>query len=118
MGGRPCSASAWVTRSSGSRGRPHVQAQFGHVEAISPCEPPGRAGELSSHNHGFAVAPDSRRPAVIPRESTQDECLEGLAAPDLWASPSSTTPRQRPVPTSAAWFDAFIAAMADFRDRE
>jgi carbamoyl-phosphate synthase small subunit len=85
--------------------------KFGHRGGNQPVQViESGAVEISSHNHGFAVAADSLPPGVIMTHvNLNDNCCEGLAAPELAAFSVQYHPESSPGPhDSAALFDRFV----------
>ncbi|MCA9715679.1 MAG: glutamine-hydrolyzing carbamoyl-phosphate synthase small subunit [Myxococcales bacterium] len=86
---------------------------FGHHGINQPVRPPaGGRVEISSHNHGFALAAESLAGAAVTRVNLNDRCVEGVAAPQLRAFGVQYHPEAAPGPhDSAPLFDEFIEAM-------
>jgi len=88
--------------------------KFGHRGGNHPVRDAatGRV-EISAHNHGFAVDPDTL-PATVraTHVSLNDGCCEGLAVPDLRAFSVQYHPESSPGPhDSGHHFDRFVALM-------
>jgi carbamoyl-phosphate synthase small subunit len=88
--------------------------RFGHHGANQPVRnaDTGRT-EISSHNHGFAVAADALPAGVeVTHVNLNDGCVEGLRARDLRAFGVQYHPEAAPGPHDAAYlFDQFVALM-------
>ena len=88
--------------------------RFGHHGGNQPVrfEDSGRV-EISSHNHGFAVDPQSLPAGVeVTHVNLNDGCCEGLRARDLRAFSVQYHPEAAPGPHDAAYlFDEFVAMM-------
>lgn len=69
--------------------------------------------EITTHNHGFAIRPDSLpRDVKITHINLNDQCAEGLQAPERRAFSVQFHPEAAPGPHDAlALFDDFIAMM-------
>jgi carbamoyl-phosphate synthase small subunit len=87
--------------------------KFGHRGANQPVQHcPSHGVAISSHNHGFALAPDLGEGVVITHVNLNDGCVEGLAAPALRAFSVQYHPEAAPGPHDASdLFDAFVRAM-------
>jgi carbamoyl-phosphate synthase small subunit len=87
---------------------------FGHRGGNQPVRfsDTGRV-EISSHNHGFAVAADSLPPSVeVTHVNLNDNCCEGLRAPDLRAFSVQYHPEAAPGPHDARYlFGQFVELM-------
>ncbi len=89
--------------------------KFGHRGGNQPVrEAASGAVQISSHNHGFAVAADSLPAGVLVSHSNlNDGCCEGLEAPAYRAFSVQYHPESSPGPhDSAALFDRFVEMMA------
>ena len=86
--------------------------RFGHHGANQPVKAFGKV-EISSHNHGFAVAADSLPVgAGVTHVNLNDQCVEGLEAPALKAFSVQYHPEAAPGPHDAAYlFDRFVQLM-------
>jgi len=88
--------------------------KFGHRGGNQPVKhlPSGRV-EISSHNHGFAVAPEGLPPEVeITHVNLNDGCVEGLRVPSLRAFSVQYHPEAAPGPhDSYGLFDQFVEMM-------
>ena len=86
--------------------------RFGHHGANQPVKAFGRV-EISSHNHGFAVAADSLPVGSgVTHVNLNDQCVEGLEAPALKAFSVQYHPEAAPGPHDAAYlFDRFVQLM-------
>ena len=86
--------------------------RFGHHGANQPVKAFGKV-EISSHNHGFAVAADSLPVgSVVTHVNLNDQCVEGLEARDLKAFGVQYHPEAAPGPHDAAYlFDRFVELM-------
>lgn len=86
--------------------------RFGHHGANQPVKAFGKV-EISSHNHGFAVAADSLPAGVgVTHVNLNDQCVEGLEAPALKAFSVQYHPEAAPGPHDAAYlFDRFVQLM-------
>lgn len=86
--------------------------RFGHHGANQPVKAFGKV-EISSHNHGFAVAADSLPTgSVVTHVNLNDQCVEGLEARDLKAFSVQYHPEAAPGPHDAAYlFDRFVELM-------
>jgi carbamoyl-phosphate synthase small subunit len=90
--------------------------KFGHRGGNQPVqEIESGAVQISSHNHGFAVAADTLPPGVtVTHVNLNDNCCEGLAAPDQAAFSVQYHPESSPGPhDSAELFDRFLVMMTD-----
>jgi carbamoyl-phosphate synthase small subunit len=90
--------------------------KFGHRGGNQPVQVVENAAvQISSHNHGFAVAADTLPPGVtITHINLNDNCCEGLAAPKQGAFSVQYHPESSPGPhDSAELFDRFIILMDD-----
>ncbi|MBC8162599.1 MAG: glutamine-hydrolyzing carbamoyl-phosphate synthase small subunit [Roseiflexaceae bacterium] len=88
--------------------------RFGHHGGNQPVQfGDSRRVEISSHNHGFAVAAASLPPSVeITHLNLNDNCVEGLRARDLRAFSVQYHPEAAPGPHDASYlFDQFVALM-------
>ncbi|MFN3705055.1 MAG: glutamine-hydrolyzing carbamoyl-phosphate synthase small subunit [Thermoflexales bacterium] len=85
--------------------------KFGHRGVNQPVRSEGRV-EISSHNHGFAVAVESLPPEVqVTHVNLNDGCVEGLAVPSLRAFSVQYHPEASPGPHDSTYlFEAFIRA--------
>lgn len=87
---------------------------FGHRGGNQPVRfsDTGRV-EISSHNHGFAVAADSLPPGVeVTHTNLNDNCCEGLRARDLRAFSVQYHPEAAPGPHDARYlFGQFVDLM-------
>ncbi|MFO7169751.1 MAG: glutamine-hydrolyzing carbamoyl-phosphate synthase small subunit [Chloroflexota bacterium] len=87
---------------------------FGHRGGNQPVRfsDTGRV-EISSHNHGFAVAADSLPPDVeVTHVNLNDNCCEGLRAPDRLAFSVQYHPEAAPGPHDARYlFGQFVELM-------
>ncbi len=90
--------------------------KFGHRGGNQPVRAGGQV-EISSHNHGFAVAADSLPPeAQVTHVNLNDGCVEGLAVPALRAFSVQYHPEASPGPhDSNHLFEAFIRAVREHR---
>lgn len=86
--------------------------RFGHHGANQPVKAFGKV-EISSHNHGFAVAADSLPVGSgVTHINLNDQCVEGLEAPALKAFSVQYHPEAAPGPHDAAYlFDRFVQLM-------
>jgi carbamoyl-phosphate synthase small subunit len=88
--------------------------RFGHHGGNQPVRnaDTGRT-EISSHNHGFAVAAEALPAGVeVTHVNLNDGCVEGLRARDLRAFGIQYHPEAAPGPHDAAYlFDQFIGLM-------
>jgi carbamoyl-phosphate synthase small subunit len=88
--------------------------KFGHRGGNQPVMhlPTGRV-EISSHNHGFAVDADSLPAGVqVTHLNLNDQCVEGLSAPELRAFSVQYHPEAAPGPHDSLYlFDDFIRLM-------
>jgi carbamoyl-phosphate synthase small subunit len=88
--------------------------RFGHHGGNQPVRngDTGRV-EISSHNHGFAVQAESLPQSVeVTHVNLNDDCVEGLRAPDLRAFSVQYHPEAGPGPHDAAYlFDEFVGMM-------
>jgi carbamoyl-phosphate synthase small subunit len=88
--------------------------KFGHRGSNQPVQfkPTGQV-EISSHNHGFAVAADSLPPGVeITHVNLNDNCVEGLRASRLKAYSVQYHPEAAPGPHDARYlFEQFVTLM-------
>jgi len=73
---------------------------FGHRGANQPVRhPDGGRVEISSHNHGFAIDPETLLPSVrVTRVNLSDGCIEGLSADDRQAASVQYHPESAPGP--------------------
>jgi carbamoyl-phosphate synthase small subunit len=89
---------------------------FGHRGGNQPVRfaDTGRV-EISSHNHGFAVAADSLPPEIeVTHVNLNDNCVEGLRAPELRAFGVQYHPEAAPGPHDARYlFGQFIDLMRE-----
>jgi carbamoyl-phosphate synthase small subunit len=88
--------------------------KFGHRGGNQPVQvTESGAVQISSHNHGFAVAGDTLPPGVtVTHVNLNDNCCEGLAAPDHAAFSVQYHPESSPGPhDSAELFDRFVLLM-------
>jgi len=88
--------------------------RFGHHGGNQPVRfsDTGRV-EISSHNHGFAVDPESLPSGVeVTHTNLNDGCCEGLRARDQRAFSVQYHPEAAPGPHDASYlFDQFVALM-------
>jgi len=88
--------------------------KFGHRGGNQPVMhlPTGRV-EISSHNHGFAVDADSLPNGVeVTHLNLNDQCVEGLRAPNLRAFSVQYHPEAAPGPHDSLYlFDDFLTLM-------
>jgi carbamoyl-phosphate synthase small subunit len=88
--------------------------RFGHHGGNQPVRfaDTGRV-EISSHNHGFAVDPNSLPDGVeVTHTNLNDGCCEGLRASDMRAFSVQYHPEAAPGPHDAAYlFDQFVEMM-------
>lgn len=92
--------------------------RFGHHGGNQPVQfADTRQVEISSHNHGFAVAADSLPEHVeVTHINLNDNCVEGLRAQGLQAFSVQYHPEAAPGPHDAGYlFDQFIDLMANRR---
>lgn len=92
--------------------------RFGHHGGNQPVRFSDTARvEISSHNHGFAVAADSLPEGVeVTHSNLNDGCVEGLRVRDLRAFSVQYHPEAAPGPHDAAYlFDQFVALMEGSR---
>lgn len=90
--------------------------KFGHRGGNQPVQVTEHGGvQISSHNHGFAVAADSLPSGVtVTHVNLNDNCCEGLAAPDKRAYSVQYHPESSPGPhDSDELFDKFIQMMEE-----
>jgi carbamoyl-phosphate synthase small subunit len=90
--------------------------KFGHRGGNQPVQViESGAVQISSHNHGFAVAADTLPPGVVMTHvNLNDNCCEGLAATDGGAFSVQYHPESSPGPhDSAELFDRFLVMMND-----
>ncbi len=90
--------------------------KFGHRGGNQPVQvAENRAVEISSHNHGFAVDPDTLPPeATVTHVNLNDRCCEGLAAPALGAFSVQYHPESSPGPhDSDTLFARFVTTMTE-----
>lgn len=90
--------------------------RFGHHGGNQPVSfSDNQRVEISSHNHGFAVAADSLPENIeVTHTNLNDNCVEGLRARDLRAFSVQYHPEAAPGPHDAAYlFDQFITLMKD-----
>ena len=88
--------------------------RFGHHGGNQPVSfSDTRRVEISSHNHGFAVAADSLPADVeVTHLNLNDNCVEGLRATEQQAFSVQYHPEAAPGPHDASYlFDQFIAMM-------
>jgi carbamoyl-phosphate synthase small subunit len=90
--------------------------RFGHHGGNQPVRfgDTGRV-EISSHNHGFAVDPESLPAGVeVTHTNLNDGCCEGLRARDQRAFSVQYHPEAAPGPHDASYlFDQFVALMEE-----
>lgn len=89
--------------------------KFGHRGANQPVQVTASgAVQISSHNHGFAIdAGTLPEDVVLSHVNLNDECCEGLTAPQLRAYSVQYHPESSPGPhDSGELFDNFITMMA------
>jgi carbamoyl-phosphate synthase small subunit len=68
--------------------------------------------EVTSHNHGYAVVPDSVPGATVTHVNLNDGVIEGLVAPEANAFSVQYHPEAGPGPHDARYmFDAFVEQM-------
>jgi carbamoyl-phosphate synthase small subunit len=88
--------------------------KFGHRGGNQPVKhlPSGRV-EISSHNHGFAVRADSLPAGVeVTHLNLNDNCVEGLRAPEQRAFSVQYHPEAAPGPHDSRYlFDEFTRLM-------
>jgi len=86
--------------------------RFGHHGANQPVKAFGKV-EISSHNHGFAVAADSLPVGSgVTHVNLNDQCVEGLEAPALKAFSVQYHPEATPGPHDSRYlFDDFVSLM-------
>jgi carbamoyl-phosphate synthase small subunit len=90
--------------------------RFGHHGGNQPVRNADTGHvEISSHNHGFAVDPQSLPESVeVTHTNLNDGCCEGLRARDLRAFSVQYHPEAAPGPHDAAYlFGQFVALMQD-----
>jgi carbamoyl-phosphate synthase small subunit len=90
--------------------------KFGHRGGNQPVQvTENRAVQISSHNHGFAVDPDTLpRDVIISHINLNDACCEGLIAPNHKAFSVQYHPESSPGPhDSDALFDRFVTMMEE-----
>jgi len=88
--------------------------KFGHRGGNQPVRGPRGVVEISSHNHGFAVAAEGLPFGVeVTHVNLNDGCVEGLAWPAKGVFSVQYHPEAAPGPHDAdPLFEAFLAAMA------
>lgn len=92
--------------------------KFGHRGGNQPVQvTDSGAVQISSHNHGFAVDAASLPTTVtVSHVNLNDNCCEGLTAPDYRAFSIQYHPESAPGPhDSDALFDKFIVMMREAR---
>ncbi len=90
--------------------------KFGHRGGNQPVQVTEHKGvQISSHNHGFAVDASTLPDGVsMSHVNLNDNCCEGLVAPDQLAFSVQYHPESSPGPhDSDELFDNFVAMMAD-----
>jgi carbamoyl-phosphate synthase small subunit len=90
--------------------------KFGHRGGNQPVQVAEHHGvQISSHNHGFAVDATTLPEGVsMSHVNLNDNCCEGLVAPDQKAFSVQYHPESSPGPhDSDELFDNFVAMMAD-----
>jgi len=87
--------------------------KFGHRGGNQPVQV-DQAVEISAHNHGFAVDPESLPDgAAVTHVNLNDGCCEGLVVPEQRAFSVQYHPESSPGPhDSHGLFDRFLALMA------
>lgn len=87
--------------------------RFGHHGGNQPVSSENPRVEISSHNHGFAVAAGSLPAGVeVTHLNLNDNCVEGLRAKALRAFSVQYHPEAAPGPHDASYlFDEFIELM-------
>jgi carbamoyl-phosphate synthase small subunit len=85
--------------------------KFGHRGSNQPVRDTAGGVQISSHNHGYALAAEGFPPdVVISHTNLNDGCVEGLAAPNRHAWSVQYHPEAAPGPHDAlALFDVFLA---------
>jgi len=96
--------------------------KFGHRGANHPVlnRITGKV-EITSHNHGFAVDPDSLNPATVEltHVNLNDQTLEGFRRRDVPAFSVQYHPEAAPGPHDSHYlFDDFVKLMEDFGRRK
>jgi carbamoyl-phosphate synthase small subunit len=89
--------------------------KFGHRGANQPVQlAADRSVQISSHNHGFAVdAATLPTDVTVSHVNLNDNCCEGIAAPNQMAFSVQYHPESSPGPhDSDALFDHFVEMMA------
>jgi carbamoyl-phosphate synthase small subunit len=89
--------------------------KFGHRGGNQPVQVTAHKGvQISSHNHGFAVDTNTLPDGVtLSHVNLNDNCCEGLVAPEYHAFSVQYHPESSPGPhDSDELFDKFIALMA------
>jgi carbamoyl-phosphate synthase small subunit len=86
---------------------------FGHHGANHPVRRIATGlVEVTSHNHGYAVVPDSVPGATVTHVNLNDGVIEGLVAPEANAFSVQYHPEAGPGPHDARYlFDAFVEQM-------
>jgi len=95
--------------------------KFGHRGGNHPVRVTATGQvQISAHNHGFAVDPDTLPAGVaVTHVSLNDGCCEGLAAPHRRAFSVQYHPESSPGPhDSDDLFDQFLALMATDREAD
>ena len=90
--------------------------KFGHRGSNQPVQVTSHRGvQISSHNHGFAVDATTLPDGVtMSHVNLNDNCCEGLVAPDHLAFSVQYHPESSPGPhDSDELFDKFVAMMAE-----
>jgi len=87
--------------------------KFGHRGGNQPVQVNDQQVQISSHNHGFAVSADSLpASAKVTHVNLNDQCVEGLAAPELRAFSIQYHPEAAPGPWDAREeFGRFVESM-------
>lgn len=96
-------------------GASSYKLKFGHRGGNQPVQVvDSGAVQISSHNHGFAIDPATLPAGVrMSHINLNDDCCEGLAAPEQRAFSVQYHPESSPGPhDSDQLFDQFIALMA------
>jgi len=88
--------------------------KFGHRGVNQPVlNVETKSVEISSHNHGYAVDPDSLPANVsVTHENLNDGCCEGLACPEKKAFSVQYHPESAPGPHDSSYlFDNFVSML-------
>lgn len=96
-------------------GATSYKLKFGHRGGNQPVQVvDSGAVQISSHNHGFAIDPATLPPGVtMSHVNLNDDCCEGLVAPDQRAFSVQYHPESSPGPhDSDRLFDQFVALMS------